>query len=129
MKQVTEVDYRISPVSGKGRDRVVHYDNLKAFIGDINDVVEEPELPPVNEAESEAAPLDDVPDVMADWHDQIDPAGESSEVAPERNLRPRRQVRKPKRFRDDRLSATVRRSKTSRRKPDPIDYSPAIGES
>ena len=128
LEKVTEVDYRIAPVSGKGRTRVVHYDNLKPYIGDYDDVIEEPELPPVADVESEAV-LDDVPDIMADYQDQIDPVTDAEEVAPERHLRPRRNIRKPVRFRNDRSSATVRRSITSRRKPAPISFSPGIGES
>lgn len=101
IEKSTEVDYKIAPVSGRGKTRVVHYDNLKPYIGDGDEVTDVVELPPLRD--HSVASESDVPDVMADYIDPIDSGSEHVDIVPERKLRPRRELRKPQRFRSDRV--------------------------
>ena len=109
VEKTTEVDYKIEPVSGKGRTRVVHFDNLKPFLGDRDDIGDEPDLPPVRDpsASSESEGFDALVDYQHPLDVETDPVG----ITPERVLRPRRLIRKPKRYRSGALRARMSRAR------------------
>jgi len=108
LEKSTEVDYKIVKVSGRGRTRVVHYDNLKPYLGDVEEIVDEPALPPVRDVD--ASSESDVLDIMADYQHPVDPETDRQKVAPERTLRSRRKLRKPVRYRSGAVRARAIRA-------------------
>ena len=98
VEKVTEVDYRIERLSDPKKPRVVHYDNLKPYIGRPEDVAWAPQFPGDTAESDDAVDLtDSEPDLGAEG-DPAEPLSDSILPAPERNPRPRRDVRPPRRF-------------------------------
>lgn len=98
-EQVTEVDYRIERLSEPRKPRVVHYDNLKPYIGRPQDQTWTPTFPGGNEDhEVDRHPWSATESDVGSGGDPVEPIDDEVMMTAEPNPRPRRQVKPPRRY-------------------------------